>query len=68
MRRTHRGAFTHEERKAAVWALLIAVGIALLAMMVQQLTGPSLGPWGADQAAVAMPGVLDAQPVASSIY
>ena len=42
--------------------------IALLAMTVQQVTGPSLGPWGADQAAVAMPGVLDAQPVASSIY
>ena len=61
MRRTERGAFTHEERKAAVWALLIAAGVAVLAMLVQQ---PSLGPWGAEQAAVSMPGVLEAQPVA----
>lgn len=68
MRRTERGAFTHEERKAAVWALLIAAGVAALAMMVQQLTGPSLGPWGADQAAASMPGVLDAKPVAASVF
>ncbi|MCS6625319.1 hypothetical protein N0B44_20615 [Roseibacterium beibuensis] len=64
MRSTERGAFTREERKAALWALLIAGVIAAMAMMVQQWTQPSLGPWGADQASVAMPDVLDAQPVA----
>lgn len=68
MRRTERGAFSHEERKAAVWALLIAAGIAVLAMMLQQLTGPSLGPWGADRTAASLPGVLEAQPVATSVF
>jgi hypothetical protein len=68
MRRTERGAFSHDERKAAVLALLIAAGIAVLAMMIQQLTGPSLGPWGGDQAAASMPGVLEAQPVAASAF
>ena len=55
MRRTERGAFTHEERKAALWALLIAAIVAVLAMALQQ---PSLGPWGAEQAAMTTPGVL----------
>ena len=65
MQRMERGAFTREERKAAVWALLIAVIVAVLAMVIQQ---PSLGPWGAEQAAaVSLPGVLDAQPVTSGL-
>lgn len=68
MRSTERGAFTREERKAAMWALLIAAMIAALGLMIQQLTGPSLGPWGADQAAASMPGVLDAQPVSTSAF
>ena len=59
-----RGAFTREERKAAMWALLIAAMIAALALVIQQWTQPSLGPWGAEQAAASIPGVLDAQPVA----
>jgi len=67
MRSSQRGAFTREERKAALWALLIAGVIAFSALMLQQLTGPSLGPWGVEQAAVAMPDVLDAQPVASAL-
>jgi hypothetical protein len=64
MRETERGAFTHEERKAAVWALLIAAMVAILGLMIQQMTGPSLGPWGAEQAAASLPDVLEAQPVA----
>lgn len=64
MRSSQRGAFTHEERKAAVWALLIAAMIAGLGLIFQQMTGPSLGPWGADQAAASLPDVLEAQPVA----
>lgn len=64
MRETERGAFTHEERKAAVWALLIAAMVAVLGLMIQQMTGPSLGPWGAEQAAASLPDVLEAQPVA----
>ncbi|HYC98434.1 hypothetical protein [Brevundimonas sp.] len=68
MRISEGGPFTPEERKAAVLALLIAAGIAVFGLMVQQWTGPSLGPWGGDQAAASMPGVLDAQPVASSAF
>jgi len=64
MRETERGAFSHEERKAAVWALLIAAMVAILGLMIQQMTGPSLGPWGADQAAASLPDVLEAEPVA----
>jgi hypothetical protein len=67
MNRSRRSAFTREERKAAMWALLIAVSIAAVAMLVQQWTQPSLGPWGSERVAVSMPGVLDAQPVASSL-
>ncbi len=67
MSSSQRGAFTREERKAALWALLIAGVIAFMALLFQQWTQPSLGPWGADQAAVSMPGVLDAQPVASTL-
>ena len=62
MQRMERGAFTREERKAAVWALLIAALIAVAAVTIQQFTGPSLGPWGVEQAAATLPGVLDAQP------
>lgn len=64
MRETERGAFSHEERKAAVWALLIAAMVEILGLMIQQMTGPSLGPWGADQAAASLPDVLEAEPVA----
>lgn len=64
MRKSQRGAFTPEERKAAIWALLMAILIAVLAMTLQQWMQPSLGPWGADQAAASIPDVLDAQPVA----
>ena len=64
---SQRGAFTREERKAALWALLIAGVIAFMALMIQQWTQPSLGPWGAEQASVSMPDVLDAQPVASGL-
>ena len=65
MQRMERGAFTREERKAAVWALLIAVIVAVLAMVIQQ---PSLlGPWSAEQASASLPGVLDAQPVAPGL-
>jgi hypothetical protein len=47
-----------------MWALLIAALIAALALVIQQWTQPSLGPWGAEQASASIPGVLDAQPVA----
>lgn len=67
MSRTRTGAFSRQERKAAMWALLAAAVIAAAAMTIQQLTGPSLGPWGAEQATVSMPDVLDAQPIASTL-
>lgn len=59
------GAFTPEERRAAVWALLIAALIAVAGAGLQRWSGPSLGPWGGDQAALSAPGVLDARPAAS---
>ena len=62
MSSSQRGAFTREERKTALWALLIAALIAVAAVMIQQATGPSLGPWGVEQAAATLPDVLDAQP------
>ena len=67
MSSSQRGAFSREERKAALWALLIAGVIAFTALMFQQWTQPSLGPWGAEQASIAMPDVLDAKPVASAL-
>ena len=67
MSRTRKSAFSREERKAAMWTLLAAAVIAASAMMVQQLTGPSLGPWGMEQATVSMPDVLDAQPIVSGL-
>ena len=67
MSSSQRGAFSREERKAALWALLIAGVIAFTALMFQQWTQPSLGPWGAEQASIAMPDVLDAQPIASAL-
>ena len=67
MSSSQRGAFSREERKAALWALLIAGVIAFTALMFQQWTQPSLGPWGAEQESIAMPDVLHAQPVASAL-
>ncbi|MDY6924226.1 MAG: hypothetical protein SWI22_09750 [Pseudomonadota bacterium] len=61
-----RSAFTHQERKVALWTLLAAVLIAATGLVVQQWTRPSLGPWSGDQTVAAIPGVLDAQPVAGA--
>ncbi|NJC42416.1 hypothetical protein GGQ87_002711 [Brevundimonas alba] len=46
---------------------MIASLIAVMALAIQQWTRPSLGPWGMDQAAASIPGVLDAQPVSTSL-
>lgn len=62
-----RSAFSRQERKAALWALLAAAMIAALGLAVQQWTRPSLGPWGGDQVVASIPGVLDAQPVARAL-
>lgn len=63
MRRSN-GAFTPQERKAAVWALLMAGLLAALGLVVQQYSQPSIGPGGIDAYATASaPGVLDAKPV-----
>ena len=56
--------FTRQERKAAVWALLIAAIVASLGVMGEQWTHASVGPHGADAYAYApAAGVLDAQPI-----
>lgn len=63
MRRSN-GVFTPQERKTALWALLMATLIAALGLFVQQYSQPSVGPGGTDAYMTASaPGVLDAQPV-----
>ncbi len=59
-----RSAFSRQERKVAMWALLAAALIAATGLMLQQWTRPSLGPWGGDQTVATLPDVLDAEPVA----
>jgi hypothetical protein len=63
MRRSN-GVFTPQERKTAMWALLMAALLAATGLMIQQYSQPSVGPGGVDAYATASaPGVLDAQPV-----
>jgi len=58
------GAFTPQERKTAVWALLMAGLLAALGLFVQQYSQASVGPGGIEAYMTApVPGVLDAQPV-----
>lgn len=63
MRRSN-GVFSPQERKAALWALLMAVLIAAMGMVIQHWSQPSVGPGGVEAYMTAsVPGVLDAQPV-----
>lgn len=63
MRRSN-GVFSPQERKTALWALLMAGLIAAMGVVTQQWGPPSVGPGGADAyMAAPAPGVLDAQPV-----
>ena len=63
MRRSN-GAFTPQERKTAMWALLMAALLAAMGLLIQQYSQPSVGPGGIDAYMTAStPGVLDAQPV-----
>lgn len=63
MRRSN-GVFTPQERKTAMWALLMAALLAAMGLMIQQYSQPSVGPGGIDAYTTAStPGVLDAQPV-----
>ena len=56
--------FTRQERKAAMWALLIAAIVASLGVIAEQWTHASVGPNGADAYAYApAAGVLDARPI-----
>lgn len=61
-----RSAFSRRERKAALWALIVAAALAASTVLLQPWSEPSLGPWSGDQAAVSMPDVLDAQPITVS--
>jgi len=63
MRRSD-GVFSPQERKTALWALLMAGLIAVMGMVVQQWSQPSVGPGGIEAYMTApVPGVLDAQPI-----
>ncbi|MFN3668056.1 MAG: hypothetical protein ACK4VY_01990 [Brevundimonas sp.] len=63
MRRSS-GAFSPQERKTALWALLMAGLIAGMGIMIQQWSQPSVGPGGVEAYVIApAPGVLDAQPI-----
>jgi len=58
------GVFSPQERKTALWALLMAGLIAAMGMVIQQWSQPSVGPGGAEAYRTAPPpGVVDAQPV-----
>ena len=58
------GVFSAQERKSALWALLMAGLIAAMGMMIQQWSQPSVGPGGIEAyMTVPVPGVLDAQPI-----
>jgi hypothetical protein len=58
------GVFSPQERKTALWALLMAGLIAAMGMVIQQWGQPSVGPGGAESYMTAPPpGVVDAQPV-----
>lgn len=61
--RTKPRVFTREEMRIAVFALLAAAALAIFGFMIQDLIGPSLGPWGAEAPVDTLPGVLDAQPI-----
>ena len=65
MRRS-KGVFSPQERKTALWALLMAGLIAAVGLVIQQRSEPSVGPGGIEayMTAPPIPGVLDAQPVA----
>jgi len=63
MRRSN-GVFSPQERKTALWALLMAGLIAAMGILIQQWSQPSVGPGGVDAyMTAAVPGVLDAQPI-----
>lgn len=58
------GAFSPQERKAALWALLMAGLIAAIGLVAQQWSQPSVGPGGLGAYENApTPGVMDAQPI-----
>jgi hypothetical protein len=62
--RSSNGVFSPQERKTALWALLMAGLIAAMGMVVQQWSQPSVGPGGIEAYMTAqVPGVLDAQPI-----
>ena len=60
---TRQRVFTRDEMRIAVIALLTAAALAIFGMIIQDMIGPSLGPWGAEPAVDSLPGVLDAQPI-----
>ena len=63
MRRSN-GVFSPQERKTALWALLMAGLIAVMGIVIQQWSQPSVGPGGVEAYMTAShPGVLDARPV-----
>lgn len=65
--RSGNGAFTPQERKMAMWALLMAVLLVGMGLMIQQFSQPSVGPGGIDAYTTAStPGVLDARPVTAA--
>ena len=63
MRRSN-GVFSPQERKTALWALLMAGLIAAFGLLIQQWMQPSVGPGGVEAYMTApAPGVLDARPI-----
>lgn len=58
------GIFSPQERKSALWALLMAGLIAVMGAVIQQWSQPSVGPGGIEAYMTEPPpGVVDAQPI-----
>lgn len=63
MRKTER-MFTARERKAAVWALVIAMLVTAAGVLIDKSwSRPSLGLYGATMTTASLPDVIDARPV-----
>ena len=67
MRKTER-VFTVAERKAALWALVIATFITGTGILIDMsFSRPSLGSYGGSFSTASAPGVIDARPMSRAV-
>ena len=61
--RKYQTAFTPSERKTFVRLMVAGLIVAALGVVVDQVTGPSLGWYGQDYSTQPMQGVIEARPL-----